>query len=291
MRTSSKKRLDHVLGLALVQPDLLEQQVGQLGLGQRHHDSYLSLYGALRRIRCSSSLDAAAPRRHLPPHPSEFFRVSCITPGTQGFFCPLAALPAVHIEQRRSPARCGGLSASQRIEQAPGPGRPRRPRRRCRARTGGNLEDRSVRPAARRCRSGSASSSNSDRRLRQLVLLLPARMQLADPAGRARRRPGRAPSARDAAPDAAPARSAARSGAQQRFEVALHVEEIDRPRRRRPTAPASAGAEGRGRDAHRLAHAATSQRAVRRRRIAQEHAADLEHPDARQLAVEVVARR
>src|SRR5687768_12940965 len=31
-----EKRLDHVLGLALVKPDLLEQQVGQLGLRQRH---------------------------------------------------------------------------------------------------------------------------------------------------------------------------------------------------------------------------------------------------------------
>src|SRR6185503_398509 len=29
--------LDHVLGLALVQPDLLEKQVGQLGLRQSHH--------------------------------------------------------------------------------------------------------------------------------------------------------------------------------------------------------------------------------------------------------------
>src|SRR5687768_14051368 len=32
-----EKRLDHVLGLALVQPDLLKQQVGQLGLRQSHH--------------------------------------------------------------------------------------------------------------------------------------------------------------------------------------------------------------------------------------------------------------
>src|SRR5262245_58636522 len=32
-----EKRLDHVFGLALVQPDLLEQQVGQLGLRQSHH--------------------------------------------------------------------------------------------------------------------------------------------------------------------------------------------------------------------------------------------------------------
>jgi hypothetical protein len=32
-----EKRLDHVLGLALVQPDLLEKEVGQLGLRQSHH--------------------------------------------------------------------------------------------------------------------------------------------------------------------------------------------------------------------------------------------------------------
>src|SRR5919109_1680751 len=32
-----EERFDHVLGLALVQPDLLEQEVGQLGLRQRHH--------------------------------------------------------------------------------------------------------------------------------------------------------------------------------------------------------------------------------------------------------------
>ena len=31
-----EERLDHVLGLALVQADLLEQQVGQLGLGEGH---------------------------------------------------------------------------------------------------------------------------------------------------------------------------------------------------------------------------------------------------------------
>src|SRR5688572_4247993 len=32
-----EKRLDHVFGLALVQPDLLEKEVGQLGLRQSHH--------------------------------------------------------------------------------------------------------------------------------------------------------------------------------------------------------------------------------------------------------------
>jgi hypothetical protein len=34
LRISSKKGFDHVLGFALVQADLLEQQLGQLGLGQ-----------------------------------------------------------------------------------------------------------------------------------------------------------------------------------------------------------------------------------------------------------------
>src|SRR5687767_15155651 len=32
-----EKRLDHVLGLALVQPDLFEQQISEFGLRQRHH--------------------------------------------------------------------------------------------------------------------------------------------------------------------------------------------------------------------------------------------------------------
>src|SRR5262245_25322901 len=31
-----KERLDHVLGLALVEPDFFEQKVGKFGLGQRH---------------------------------------------------------------------------------------------------------------------------------------------------------------------------------------------------------------------------------------------------------------
>src|SRR5690348_12735983 len=35
---------DHVFGLALVQADLLEKQVGQLGLRQSHHGSLIPFY-------------------------------------------------------------------------------------------------------------------------------------------------------------------------------------------------------------------------------------------------------
>src|SRR5213595_1173255 len=47
-----EERLDHVLRLALVQADLLEKEVRQLGLRQRHQASplTLSIYGDLRRI-------------------------------------------------------------------------------------------------------------------------------------------------------------------------------------------------------------------------------------------------
>jgi hypothetical protein len=43
-----EERLDHVLGFALVQADLLEKEVCQLGLRQRHHHSPNPLY--LRRL-------------------------------------------------------------------------------------------------------------------------------------------------------------------------------------------------------------------------------------------------
>ena len=36
-----EERLHHVLGLALVQPDLFEQQIGQFGLGQSHYNSLI----------------------------------------------------------------------------------------------------------------------------------------------------------------------------------------------------------------------------------------------------------
>src|SRR5882672_12648196 len=43
-----EERFHHVLRFALVKPDLLEKQVGQLGLRQRHHRSPNPLY--LRRL-------------------------------------------------------------------------------------------------------------------------------------------------------------------------------------------------------------------------------------------------
>src|SRR5688572_27162262 len=49
--------LDHVLGLALVQPDLLEQEVGQLGLRQRHHT------GSLKSLLCTERCREFAPQQ------------------------------------------------------------------------------------------------------------------------------------------------------------------------------------------------------------------------------------
>src|SRR5687768_17029810 len=68
--------LDHVLGLALVQPDLLEQQIGQLGLGQSHCPSLALRFLWLRttkplisrRIFGSTALPVHRGQR-LPPHP------------------------------------------------------------------------------------------------------------------------------------------------------------------------------------------------------------------------------
>src|SRR5258706_6430501 len=39
-----EERLHHVLGLALVQPDLLKQQIGQFGLGPSHYNSLIVLW-------------------------------------------------------------------------------------------------------------------------------------------------------------------------------------------------------------------------------------------------------
>src|SRR5678815_3430967 len=47
-----EERLDHVLRFALVEPDLLKKQVGQLGLRQRHQrrSPFPFIYADLRRI-------------------------------------------------------------------------------------------------------------------------------------------------------------------------------------------------------------------------------------------------
>src|SRR5688572_17345070 len=75
-----EKRLDHVLGLALVQTDLLEQKVGQLGLSQRHHWAprfpfYVRrLAENLRPSRATSASRAASASASV-----RVLSVSCIT--------------------------------------------------------------------------------------------------------------------------------------------------------------------------------------------------------------------
>src|SRR5678815_5575397 len=55
--------LDHVLGLALVQPDLLEKQVGQLGLRQRHRSLPRIPFSLLCTESCGESASQQADQR------------------------------------------------------------------------------------------------------------------------------------------------------------------------------------------------------------------------------------
>ena len=86
----------------------------------------------------------------------------------------------------------------------------------------------------------SASSSNSTA-ARQLVLLLPSRVQLADPADPATVEQDARASARDAAPGCGAGSKRARRGAEQRFQIRLHVEEVHRARCGSPHCSSAAG--------------------------------------------------
>ena len=207
--------------------------------------------------------------------------VSCITTRNARLFRSCGhARAAVNAEQRRPRARWAVFRPRWRPEP-PGPGSPARKPARCRAPPAGSREGTRGRGQRAAACSGSASSSNSTGGLRQLVLALPLRMQLADPARRRCRRAARAPSARDGTPDARPASKRSASGAHSASRSRLHVEEVHRARRRRPTARRAPGRTPPRRCASAGARRATDERAVRRRRVAQEHAADLEDADAR----------
>src|SRR3990172_7865210 len=69
-----EERLHHVLCLALVQPDLLEQKIGQFGLGQGHYNSliYLSIVFFMRAVWRRNAVPTARPAcraPNRPPHP------------------------------------------------------------------------------------------------------------------------------------------------------------------------------------------------------------------------------
>ena len=84
-----EKGLDHVFGLALVQPDLLEQQVGQLGLRQSHHSSLIPFYVRRRCGRIRGPAGRPAASRAASASASVRVRsVSCITTRNARLFVP-----------------------------------------------------------------------------------------------------------------------------------------------------------------------------------------------------------
>src|SRR2546426_12379522 len=120
------------------------------------------------------------------------------------------------------------------------------------------------------------------RRLWQLVLLLPLRVQLADPS----RRLAIDQDARRTARGESGVRCRLEAHWERRdeiLEIRLHVEEVDAARRCVPLL-IEHRAVGGGADAHRLAQPGARWRAILRPRVAQVHAPDLEDADAWNLA-------
>src|SRR5688572_8939227 len=79
-----EERLDHVLGLALVQPDLLEHQVGKLGLGEGDlvfHVRGLAWNCSLIRSRTETMTASTSESVKV-------LSVSCITIRRARLFCP-----------------------------------------------------------------------------------------------------------------------------------------------------------------------------------------------------------
>src|SRR5579859_367007 len=70
-----EKRLDHVLGLALVEPDLLEHEVGELGLGES--DFFFHVRGLA--WNCSSSRPLTEATTPSTSESVKVLSVSCIT--------------------------------------------------------------------------------------------------------------------------------------------------------------------------------------------------------------------
>src|SRR5262249_46719969 len=121
---------------------------------------------------------------------------------------------------------------------------------------------------------------------RKLVLVLPARVQLPNPARRFAfdQYPGRAAGVEGRVLGALVASA---EWCDERLEVCFDVKEVDRPCLRAPLL-IERRAIGGGADAHRLAQAGDSEWTVGCLRIADEHAANLEDADAIELARLVV---
>ena len=128
-----EEALDHVLGFALVEPELLEQQVGQFGFGERHRGMPCPWSRAWRR---SVSLQRR-PRTHVPPSRRVDVRVRQSTcsilhkhQNRKAFPAGRQPVAAVDVEQRRSRRRTAAWQLSQRLENVGRAARLRRRRRR-----------------------------------------------------------------------------------------------------------------------------------------------------------------
>src|SRR6266581_447170 len=83
-----EERLDHVLGFALVEADLFEEQIGEFRLGQRHARSLIVIHF---RSVAPTSRDAASTRTATAASASassRVFSVSCITTRKARLFLP-----------------------------------------------------------------------------------------------------------------------------------------------------------------------------------------------------------
>src|SRR5215831_3506605 len=126
-----------------------------------------------------------------------------------------------------------------------------------------------------------------DRRQGEVVLLLPARVELSDPPDRL--------AVQDHASGAPRVQRGVRGGfiagwsaAQQRLQIAFDVEEIDRALSCAPLL-LDRGAERRCRDADRLANPGHIQLPLRCARLPQVNTSNLEYPNAGSAPVQVIA--
>src|SRR6267378_3360505 len=239
--------------------------------------------GGLRRIFDLAGLPAHRGQ-HLPPHPKGSFSILHNYPERKAFSPGRQTFAAIQAKQPHSP-HDGWFFGLDGVEN-----------RLCRGvgveKQGhiphhGGVLGRHLRAGKRDRLQGLRLHLEEHWRLWQLVLLLPLRVQLADPS----RRRATDKNARRTAGVKSRMRCRLETHRERRYEILeirLHVEEVDAARRSVPLL-IQHGAIGGGADAHGLAHPGDRKRTVLRRRIAQVHATDLEDADARHFARLVVA--
>src|SRR5207302_3675644 len=154
-----EERFHHVLRFALVQADLLEKQIGQLGLRQRHHRSPNPLY--LRRL-AENSRPSRLTRASRAASASASVRVrsvSCITTRKARLFRPTGTPGPWYRSKGRMEVTIDGFFASIASISACD-GTAASTTKAMSRTTGGYLEG-GVKDASRSACTGSASSSNT----------------------------------------------------------------------------------------------------------------------------------